>query len=99
MKPFEAMSMEKAVISSDVAALTEIVKDGVTGLLHRKDDVDDLTAKIELLIDDPDLRLKFGKAAREWVIKERDWQVLAAKFKSVYQDLIQQDQAYKRNAV
>ena len=42
LKPFEAMSMEKCVVCSDVNALKEIVNDGVTGLLHKKDDVEDL---------------------------------------------------------
>lgn len=64
LKPFEAMAMGKVVVSSDVAALAEIVKDGVTGLLHRKDDPNDLANKIEQLIMNPELRSRLGLAAR-----------------------------------
>ncbi|MGY2498613.1 glycosyltransferase family 4 protein, partial [Klebsiella pneumoniae] len=65
LKPFEAMAMGKVVVSSDVAALAEIIDDGVTGLLHKKDDPEDLASKISLLIEDHELRDRLGKSARE----------------------------------
>ncbi|NBW42103.1 glycosyltransferase, partial [bacterium] len=84
MKPFEAMCMEKAIISSDVHALTEIVNDGVTGLLHEKDNVQELAAKLEILLDSPELRRQLGTQARAWVKRERDWRVLSKKFLDLY---------------
>ena len=87
MKPFESMAMKKAVVSSNVAALAEIVNDGVTGLVHQKNDVQDLARVLETLINDPELRAKLGETAREWVIKERDWKVLALKFIDIYNEL------------
>ena len=45
LKPFEAMATGKVLITSDVEALSEIVEDGVTGLLHRKDDSSHLAEK------------------------------------------------------
>lgn len=88
LKPFEAMAMGKVVVSSDVAALAEIVNDGVTGLLHRKDDPEDLARKIEQLIVDPELRTSLGLAAREWVVEERDWKVIAKRVDNVYRNLL-----------
>ncbi|MFQ1634157.1 glycosyltransferase family 4 protein [Aeromonas veronii] len=90
LKPFEAMAMGKVVVSSDVAALAEIVKDGVTGLLHRKDDPNDLANKIEQLIMNPELRSRLGLAAREWVVAERDWKVIAKRVDTVYRNLLGQ---------
>ena len=90
LKPFEAMAMGKVVISSDVAALAEIVNDGVTGLLHRKDDPNDLANKIEQLIMNPELRSRLGLAAREWVVAERDWKVIAKRVDTVYRNLLGQ---------
>lgn len=87
LKPFEAMSMEKCVVSSDVAALKEIVNDGVTGLLHKKDDVEDLARIFEILIENDSLRLQLGKAARNWIKYEKDWQILGKKFIEIYQSL------------
>ena len=87
LKPFEAMAMEKAVLSSNVAALEEIVKDGYNGLLFEKDNVEDFADKLEILINDDELRAKLGKQAREWVIKERDWGVLSKKLIDIYEKL------------
>ena len=73
IKPFESMAMGKDVISSSVAALTEIVEADVRGLVFEKGDADDLAAKIRTYLDDPALRERLGRQAREWVLAERDW--------------------------
>lgn len=91
LKPFEAMAMGKAVVSSDVAALAEIVQDGKTGLLHKKDDAEDLADKLQLLIEKPELREQYGQAAREWVVAERDWKVIAKRVDAVYKKLLGND--------
>ena len=52
IKPFESMAMGKAVVVSSVAALTEIVADGTTGLVFEKGSADDLARVLERLLDD-----------------------------------------------
>lgn len=88
LKPFEAMAMSKAVVVSDVAALVEIVNDGVTGLVHRKDDVNDLADALARLVDDDELRSSLGNAARDWVAREHDWKVIASRVDEVYRALL-----------
>ncbi|PKH04233.1 hypothetical protein CXF72_01805 [Psychromonas sp. MB-3u-54] len=88
LKPFEAMSMGKAVISSNVAALTEIVNDGVTGLTFEKDNAISFANTLQKLIDDPALRKELGDNARNWVVAEKDWSMLANKISRVYERLI-----------
>jgi glycosyltransferase involved in cell wall biosynthesis len=88
LKPFEAMAMEKAVLSSNVSALAEIVSDNETGLLFEKDNIESLSEKLKLLIDDADLRKQLGVAARQWVVKERDWQAIGARVDHVYKELL-----------
>ncbi|CAN5621540.1 hypothetical protein BH23ACT6_BH23ACT6_11810 [soil metagenome] len=73
IKPFEAMSMGKAVIASSVAALTEIVEPDVRGLIFDKGDSVDLAAQLDRYLDSPELRDQMGRAARAWVLAERDW--------------------------
>ncbi|MFL6154444.1 MAG: glycosyltransferase, partial [Marmoricola sp.] len=73
IKPFESMAMGKAVVVSSVAALTEIVQEGVTGLVFEKGSSADLARVIERYLDDPELRSALGAAARSWVLAERDW--------------------------
>ncbi|GAA6525244.1 glycosyltransferase family 4 protein [Intrasporangium sp. DVR] len=73
IKPFEAMSMGKAVISSSVAALTEIVERDVRGLVFEKGSSEDLASQLRRYLDSPELRSRMGAQAREWVLAERDW--------------------------
>ena len=87
LKPFEAMAMEKAVIASDVSALAEIVDDGKTGLLHKKDDSSSLAECIKRLIEDRDLRESLSKAGREWVKEQRSSKAIAGRVTQVYEDL------------
>jgi glycosyltransferase involved in cell wall biosynthesis len=73
MKPLEAFAMEKAVVASSVRALREMVAHEDTGLVFEKGKVEDLAAKLARLIEDPDLRSRLGRRAREWVAGERTW--------------------------
>ena len=84
LKPLEAMAMEKAVIGSDVGGIRELIQDGVTGLLHRAGDVNDLAAMIEKLADDPNLRRTLGRQARVWVSGQRDWKYIVPQYLPVY---------------
>jgi glycosyltransferase involved in cell wall biosynthesis len=81
------MAMGKVVVASDVAALAEIVTDGETGLLHKKDDVDHLAQVLETLLDNPELRNRLSEAGRKWVVAERDWKVLSRKVAELYEKL------------
>ena len=84
LKPLEAMAMEKPVIGSDVGGIRELIQDGVTGLLHRAGDVNDLAAMIEKLADDPNLRRTLGRQARVWVSGQRDWKYIVPQYLPVY---------------
>lgn len=73
MKPLEALAMEKAVMVSSVRALTEMIRDGETGLVFEKGNVEDMARVLARLIGDPELRQRLGKAGRKWVETERTW--------------------------
>lgn len=84
LKPMEAMAMGKAIVASDVAALSEMVDHGHTGLLHRKGDVLSLAAALSQLLDNEELRRRLASEAREWVVRERDWLTLAERISEIY---------------
>lgn len=88
IKPFEAMAMSKAVVVSSVAALTEIVQDGQTGLVFEKGSAESLVATLERLIEDPLLCERLGSTAREWVVTERDWSAIVQIVDRTYRELI-----------
>jgi glycosyltransferase involved in cell wall biosynthesis len=88
IKPFESMAMAKAVVVSSVAALTEIVQDGKTGLVFTKGEAADLARTLEQLLDSPDLRATLGRAAREWVVAERDWTKIVPAVDEAYRQIL-----------
>lgn len=63
----EAEACETPIVISDVGGLMESTKPGVTSLVAKKADVEDLTQKIDKLVRDEELRKTMGKAARKFV--------------------------------
>ena len=78
----------KAVVVSSVAALTEIVSDGTTGLVFEKGSAAALADVLERLVDDPELRTKLGESARTWVRNERDWSSLVEIVAATYAEIL-----------
>jgi glycosyltransferase involved in cell wall biosynthesis len=60
----EAMAAGLPVVASDVGGVPELVVDRETGFLVPPGDPHALAAAIERLLDDPDLRGRFGAAGR-----------------------------------
>lgn len=63
----EFMAAGLAVIASDTGANSELIEDGVSGLIYHYQDVADLSAKIETLYKDPGKLDSFGCSARSAV--------------------------------
>jgi sugar transferase (PEP-CTERM/EpsH1 system associated) len=64
----EAMAVGLPVVATAVGGTSEVVVDGVTGLLVPPSDPDALAQSIARLLCDPDLRYKMGQAGRERVV-------------------------------
>jgi len=60
----EAAASGRPVVAADIAGSREAVRHGKNGLLVPPDDLDDLTAALRTLIEDAELRRKFGTEAR-----------------------------------
>jgi glycosyltransferase involved in cell wall biosynthesis len=88
MKPLEALAMEKAVVVSSVAALTEIVADGETGAVFAKGDVESLADALDRLIGDPELRARLGRNGRDWVVRQRTWAEMGRRARATLDTLV-----------
>jgi len=84
LKPIEAMGGALPVVASDVRALAEIIEPGVTGLLVPPGDPERLAEALETLVYDPDLRLRLGRSARDWVARDRTWSRNAQRYHDAY---------------
>jgi glycosyltransferase involved in cell wall biosynthesis len=59
------MSYGKTVVVTPVGGIPEVIKDGINGLLCAPRDPKCLAEKINMLIENPDLRVKLGYEARK----------------------------------
>lgn len=66
----EAMQFGLPIVSTYEGAIPDVVDEGVTGLLVAKKDSMALAERIENLINNLDLRIKMGKAARERFLRK-----------------------------
>jgi len=66
----EAMAWGVPVVATDVLGSRDVVSAGETGLLARVDDPADIAAQLLSLLNDPQLRARFGAAARKRVAEE-----------------------------
>jgi len=71
----EAMANKVPIIATSVGGIPEIISDGVTGLLVKTDDPEELAEKVRMLLDDSSLRKRlsisaFEKVKSEYSIKE-----------------------------
>lgn len=88
LKPLEAMAMGKALVASDVGGHRELIQDGVTGLLHRAGQVEDLARALAKLLREPAVRARLGEAGRQWVARERTWSGNATRYGALYDRLL-----------
>jgi len=87
LKPLESMAHRRALIVSDVAPLTEIVRDDETGLLVPADDVGALAEGISRLCRDGDLQERLAEQGRRWVETERNWAQNAQLYLEMYRHI------------
>lgn len=90
LKPLEAMSLKKAVLASSVGGHRELVKHEVTGLLFRPEDIETFCVQAERLIASPELRERLGNSGREYILREKDWKVVAQEYQRIY-DFVTKD--------
>ena len=73
MKLIEYMAMARAVVAPRLDNITDIVTDGVDGLLFAPGDRSSLAHTLQRLVADAGLRGALGRAARATVERARTW--------------------------
>jgi glycosyltransferase involved in cell wall biosynthesis len=76
----EALASEAAVVATDISGVSELVVDGVTGLLIPQRDAVALADAMATLLDDAGLRARLGRAGRDHVARSYDLEQNAAAF-------------------
>jgi len=84
----QAQAMARPVVATTIGGIPEVVEDGVTGLLVPPRDPDALAGKIQLLLDDSDLRTRLGQAARQNVEEHHSLDVMGERLLGLYEKLV-----------
>jgi len=90
LTPLEGMACGRPVIGSAVGGITFTIQDGVTGLLVPPRDPHALADGLELLLSQPQLRMRMGQAARERVEREFTWPTVAERTAALYETVLAQ---------
>jgi glycosyltransferase involved in cell wall biosynthesis len=84
----EGAAMALPVLASRIYGIEDAVVENVTALLHRPGDVEDLRAKLDRLIREPDLRRRLGEAGMARVHAEFEAGRVVARYVSFVSEAI-----------
>lgn len=89
----ESMASGRPVVVSDIPGVTEVVEDGVTGLLADPFDPEDLARQIDALAEDDERREAMGKRARERVLERFTVDRVVDQIEDVYDEVLREASA------
>jgi glycosyltransferase involved in cell wall biosynthesis len=84
----EAMASGTPCVSTEVAGIPEVVRDGVTGLLVGQREPARLADAIERLLDQPALRVRLGRRARQLVELDFDAEINSARLRAQFETAV-----------
>ncbi len=84
----EALSAGLPIISTDQGAIIESVLDGINGFIIEPNQIHSIAKSLKLLIENKDLRAKFGKASYEHYQKSFTEKQMVNNLTSVFHDVL-----------
>ena len=84
----EALAIGRPIITTTSPGCDDCVIEGVNGFKVPRKDIFALAEKLELLINDPVLRLKMGKASRKFFEKEFTLKKIIKQHMEIYNDML-----------
>jgi len=84
----EYMALGKPVVATSGGGTNEIVLDNKTGFLIKPSDPDELAKKLEILLNDSDLRTKMGLAGKERILDEFSIDQMVRKCLDAYNNVL-----------
>jgi glycosyltransferase involved in cell wall biosynthesis len=82
------MACGTPVIATTAGAFPEVIDHNETGWLVSPGDARSLAKAIDLLMDDPALRERLGRAARESIVERFNWRRAAQETEALYYEVL-----------
>lgn len=86
--PLEAAAMRLPVVATRIPGCVDAVQDGVTGTLVPPADADALARALDTYVRDAELRVRHGRAGRDWILREFDREHIWAATHEQYVELL-----------
>jgi glycosyltransferase involved in cell wall biosynthesis len=83
----EAMALEVPAVSTRVAGVPRLIRDGREGLLVEPGDADGLAEALARLLGDPELRARLGRQGWRTVVAGHGFEARMAKIRTLFDDL------------
>jgi len=84
----EALASGTAVVASDTGGVSEIIRDGETGFLCPRGDLDGFADRVVHLLRDPELARRMGRNGRALVEHQYSWTRVAEVTEKLYERLV-----------
>jgi glycosyltransferase involved in cell wall biosynthesis len=84
----EAAASEVAIIGTSVGGISDVLIDGVTGIQIEPANPEQLARAIKRVLQDSELRSNLVRRARHHVVQHFAWGQIAARFSSLFQEVI-----------
>jgi glycosyltransferase involved in cell wall biosynthesis len=85
----EAMALGRPVIATAVAGIPLAVLEGYNGLLVPERDPQALAATLLEALSDPERLARWGRNSRALIVERLNWPVVAARYETVFQRLLE----------
>ena len=84
----EAMASGVPVVATPVGGIVDFLRDGETGLFCEVNNPKSIAEKVKILLDNKELAETIKINAKELVVKNYDWNLLAEKMKTIFEKLL-----------
>ena len=84
----EAMAMKIPVVTSHICGIEELVDDGISGILTRPEDPEDIADAIEKIFSHPELAKEMGEEGRRKIEKDFNTRFEAGKLEEIFRNVI-----------
>ena len=85
MFALESMACGKPVIASDIPAMRDLITHMYNGVLFKRGNVVQLKNCLELLLENPDLKLQLGRNARKTIEEKYSFEKVASEYIKIFQ--------------
>jgi glycosyltransferase involved in cell wall biosynthesis len=91
LKLFEYMAAGKAIVAPKNNNISKILKDRETGLLVSPSNIEELKSALEILLEDDQLRLRLGQAARLQALEQHSWDRTVTRLDKIFNQILKID--------